>query len=111
MFDLDETVLHYSEGSGLKSTVDTDCRVPREMYSFLNFLRSQHVKIVYVTARRERMKNETQKTLESLNMWREGDILVLKPNDWPPESSSTYKHNARKMVEECGYSILMNAGD
>jgi HAD superfamily, subfamily IIIB (Acid phosphatase) len=111
VFDLDETVLHYSEGQGLKSDVDKDCRVPKEMFTFLNFLRSRRIKIVYITARRERMKSETQRTLDSLNMWREGDTLVLKPNDWPPESSSLYKHHARKLVEDRGYSILMNAGD
>lgn len=95
IFDLDETVLHYSEGAGIKSSVDTDCRVPREMYSFLGFLRSMHIKIVYVTARRERMKDETISTLESVRMWMPDDILVLKPETWPPESSSLYKHHAR----------------
>lgn len=95
IFDLDETVLHYSEGAGIKSTVDKECRVPRDMYTFLNFLRSQRIKIVYITARRDRMKDETQATLESMRMWRPDDLLVLKPESWPPESSSLYKHHAR----------------
>jgi predicted secreted acid phosphatase len=111
VFDLDETVLHYSEGRGIKSSVDTECRVPREMYSFLNLLRSLKIKIVYITARRENMKDETQATLESMRMWRPDDLLVLKPLAWPPESSSLYKHHARALVEQRGYSIILNTGD
>ena len=56
---MDETVLHYSEGKGIKSTVDTDCRVPRDMYNFVRYLRGQNIKIVYITARREKMTEET----------------------------------------------------
>lgn len=54
---------------------------------------------------------ETQRTLESVNLWHPNDLLVLKPNDWPPESSSIYKAKARKLIEDRGYSLLMNAGD
>ena len=103
--------MHYSATRGIKSSVDTDCRVPREMYTFLNFLRSLNIKIVYITARREVMKDETQATLESLRMWRPDDILVLKPDSWPPESSSLYKHHARALVEQRGYSLILNVGD
>lgn len=96
---MDETVLHYSEGTGIKSTVDEECRVPREVFNFLSFLRNHRIKIVYVTARREKMKAETMATLESVGMWRENDLLVLKPDRWPPESSSLYKHHARQLVQ------------
>lgn len=111
VFDLDETVLHYNEGKGIRSEVDKECHLPREMYNFLNFLRRKGVKIVYITARREGMVEQTRRTLESMRLWREGDTLVLKPVDWPSGSSSTYKSNARKLVEQRGYSILLNAGD
>jgi hypothetical protein len=107
IFDLDETVLHYF-GDGIN-----DCKIPKCVRSLLSFLRDNSVQIFFITARREKMRQETENTLKLLGIWKEGssDTLFLKPDDFPRNRSSVFKSRMRKQIQKNNYFILLNVGD
>jgi predicted secreted acid phosphatase len=106
VFDLDETVLHYY-GDGMH-----DCKIPKCVRSLLSFLRENDVQIFFITARRENMREETEKTLDKLGIWNpEIDKLFLKPDDFPRNRSSVFKSRMRKQIQKNNYFIMLNVGD
>lgn len=106
IFDLDETVLHYY-GDGMH-----DCKIPKCVRSLLGYLRDNGVQIFFITARRENMRDETEKTLDKLGIWDpEQDKIFLKPDDFPKNRSSVFKSRMRKQIQKNNYFILLNVGD
>ncbi len=107
VFDIDETMLIYigEEESDFARTF------PR-MKPLLNWLRDQKVDIAYITARREWGRKETRETMKKLGLWKEGDILMMKPNDFPRNASALAKAKQRAHLENrMGYTIVLNMGD
>ncbi len=107
VFDLDETILKY-----IGPNEDSD--FPRKfpgMGSFVNWLRKRDVQLCFITARRERGYKETLRTLKKLDIWNEDDLLLMKPDDAPSNSSSIVKDKQRRQLIREGLSILLNVGD
>lgn len=106
IFDLDETLLKYIGDE------DSDfARTFPGMRSFMEELRALGVHVVYITARRERGRRETERTMRELKLWREGDVLMMKPNDFPSHASSVAKRQQRDSVVRAGRAIVANVGD
>jgi len=106
IFDLDETLLKYigDEYSDYPRTFPG-------MRSFMENLRSLGVDVVYITARREKGRRSTMRTLHKLSLWQEGDILIMKPDNFPSQSSSIAKRMQREDVVQSGRVIVANVGD
>ena len=107
VFDLDETVLKYIGP-------DEDSDFPRKfpgMGNFIDWLRGKGVNMCFITARREKGRRDTMRTLQKLDIWKRGDQLLMKPDDAPSHSSSIVKDRQRRQLVEGGHSILINVGD
>lgn len=107
VFDLDETVLKYIGPN-------EDCDFPRKypgMGNFIDWLRRKGVDMCFITARREKGRRETMRTIQKLNIWKHGDQLIMKPNDAPSNSSSIVKDEQRRQLVKEGHSIIINVGD
>lgn len=106
IFDLDETLLKY-----IGDDESDFARTFPGMRSFMENLRGLGVEVVYITARRERGRRETLRTLRNLKLSQEGDILLMKPDDFPSHSSSVAKRQQREQVARSGRTIVANVGD
>jgi len=107
VFDLDETILKYIGP-------DEDNDFPRKfpgMGGFIEWLRNHNIQMCYITARREKGYRDTLKTLKKVDIWRNSDELLMKPNDAPSNSSSIVKDQQRRDWTRAGYSIVINVGD
>lgn len=106
IFDLDETLLKY-----IGDDESDFARTFPGMKRFMEDLRGLGVEVVYITARREKGRNQTINTLKNLKLSQEGDILLMKPNGFPPQSSSLAKRQQREQVARSGRTIVANVGD
>jgi acid phosphatase len=68
------------------------------------------VQVFFITGRRERLRDPTEKNLRSAGYqgWTE---LVMKPDQTRLKSAAEYKTPARRRLTEQDYTILVNIGD
>lgn len=110
IFDLDETVLkYYNTGEGTPRETERVRSFPN-MKANIEFLQRQGVEVVFLTARRERARRSTMRTLRGLGLTE--FRLFMKPDDAPSKSSSVKKWERRAtLVEDEGVTIVLNVGD
>lgn len=90
----------------LKGT-DTAIRPTLELY---NFALKHHVKVFFVTGRKEFSRQATKENLLKAG-FKNWAGLVLKPNDYNEKSAIPFKAAAREVIEKMGYDIVMTIGD
>jgi acid phosphatase len=74
------------------------------------YAKGKGIAIFFVTGRREKLRDATQKNLKSVG-YVKWDGLYLKPNDYKKKSVIPYKSSTRKLIQEKGYTIVVNIGD
>lgn len=107
VFDIDETMLIYVG----EEDADFARTFPR-MKDLVKWLRGKGVLIAYITARREWGRKQTQDTMVKLGLFKAGDILMMKPNDFPRNASHLAKAKQRQYLsKQLGRTLVLNMGD
>lgn len=107
VFDIDETMVIYVGDE------DADfARTFPRMKDLVNWLRAKGVMIAYITARREWGRKQTKDTMKKLGLFKSGDILMMKPNDFPRNASHLAKSRQRQyLTKNLGRTLILNMGD
>jgi predicted secreted acid phosphatase len=121
VFDIDETSLSnyddmvYLNFGGTdhdKEALEADAHDPPIPYTrtLYSFAKNHGVAIFFITGRRERLRNMTEKNLsgDGYTQWAG---LFMKPNDYTMKSVTPYKVSMRKRIVNMGYDIIFNMGD
>jgi predicted secreted acid phosphatase len=74
------------------------------------YAKANHIAIFFVSSRAEEARAITSKNLETAG-YKNYDGLILKPDNYPEKSISSYKISARQQIEKQGYDIILNIGD
>lgn len=121
VFDIDETALsNYNDMLRLdfggtehnKEVLEADAHDPAIPYTrtLYTFAKNHGVAIFFITGRRERLRQTTEKNLmdDGYTQW---SGLFMKPNDYHKASITPYKIAMRKRIINMGYDIVINMGD
>lgn len=78
--------------------------------SLYRYAVSLEVPVFFITGRHERMRAATEENLRGVGYvkWTE---LFMKPDDYDKKSVIPFKSEARKKIQENGYTIVVNVGD
>jgi acid phosphatase len=121
VFDIDETALSNYQHmlklnfgmipqlvvEDIEKAEDPAIEATMKLYEYA---KEKGIAIFLITGRYEKLRGATQKNLRSVG-YAEWDGLYLKPNDYAKKSVIPYKSSTRKMIQEKGYTIVVNIGD
>jgi predicted secreted acid phosphatase len=74
------------------------------------YARKQGIAVFFITGRAEKLRVITKKNLKSVG-YDKWDGLYMKPNDYENKSIIPYKSSMRKIIQDMGYTIVVNIGD
>lgn len=121
VLDIDETALsnlEYEIGTNFCFTSESwaefvaaaDAPALQPTLDLYNFAQEQGVAVFFVTGRRERSREDTERNLHFAG-YGEWQHLYLKSNDYDLPTAATYKTAARQKIVDQGYTIVLNMGD
>jgi predicted secreted acid phosphatase len=122
VLDIDETSLNnypclkanggipYSAGPYASCVVKYDAPRVNPVHSLFIFAKQHGVKVFFITARPEQIKDGTLKNLRSAG-YKGKYELFLQPADYTQDSKVPYKSGARKQIQDRGFHIIANVGD
>jgi predicted secreted acid phosphatase len=122
VLDIDETSLNnypcFKANGGIPydAVVNVQCvtayNAPaiNPVHSLFIFAKQHGVKVFFITARPEQIKDGTLKNLRSAG-YKGKYELFLQPANYTQDSKIPYKSGARKQIEQRGFHIIANVGD
>jgi predicted secreted acid phosphatase len=122
VLDIDETSLNnypcFKAKGGIPydALVNVQCvlafnapRVPA-VHSLFIFAKQHGVKVFFITARPEQIKDGTLQNLRSAGYKGRYEVF-LQPQSYTQDSKVPYKSGARAQIEQRGFDIIANVGD
>lgn len=121
VFDIDETTLSNYEHlfelhfgiipqlvlEEIQKADDPAIKATQRLYQYA---RQKGLSIFFITGRPEKLRVITEKNLKSVG-YGKWDGLYMKPNDYENKSIIPYKSSMRKIIQDMGYTIVVNIGD
>jgi len=121
VFDIDETTLSNYEHlfelnfgiipqlvlEEIQKADDPAIKATQRLYQYA---RKQGIAVFFITGRAEKLRVITKKNLKSVG-YDKWDGLYMKPNDYENKSVIPYKSSMRKIIQDMGYTIVVNIGD
>jgi predicted secreted acid phosphatase len=122
VLDIDDTSLNnypclnanggipYSGGPYASCVLKYDAPAVNPVHSLFLFAKQHGVKVFFITARPEQIKDGTLANLRSAG-YKGKYELFLQPADYTEDSKVPYKSGARKQIQRRGFHIIANVGD
>ena len=121
VLDIDETALSnleyeidtnfcFSSDTWAEFVAEADAPALQPTLDLYKFAREQGVAVFFVTGRRERSRQDTERNLHFAG-YSDWQHLYLKANDYDLPTAATYKTAARQVIVDEGYAIVLNMGD